>query len=189
MGSDDRRAAARRPRSGQRTVTPRTPSEATQPPRAHVSRTRVASVNQKMVDRMVKLRQQGFSYEEIGHQVGCSERTARRHTKGVSPRLVHPSDPRRIDLLNWCSANIFAIRDRLELNLRETDLAMKKAREEVSKLDPQTKERIERDREMRIDFLFNVVFPSAVPEIQSMRFIERIEREFGPLNKDPEITD
>jgi len=154
-----------------------------------VVRTRVARVNQKMVDRMVKLRQQGFSYEEIGRQVGCSERTARRHTKGVSPRLVHAGDPKRIDLLTWCAAHIFAVKDRLKLNVQETDVAMKKAREEVSKLDPLTKQRLERDREMRIDFLLNVALPSAAPEIRSMRFIERIEREFGPLNKDPETAD
>jgi len=165
---------------------PRTSSKGTLPQRERVVRTRVARVNQKMVDRMVKLRQQGFSYEEIGHQVGCSERTARRHTKGVSPRLVHAGDPKRIDLLTWCAVNIFALKDRLELNVQETDVAMKKAREAVTNLDPLTKQQLERDRKMRIDFLLNVALPSAAPEIRSMRFIERIEREFGPLDKEPE---
>ena len=101
MKSHGRRPATRRPQSGPRTVMPRTPSRRTQPQRERVVRTRVARVNQKMVDRMVKLRQQGFSYDEIGDQVGCSERTVRRHTKGVSPRLVHAGDPKRIDLLTW----------------------------------------------------------------------------------------
>src|SRR6266550_103506 len=156
---------------GQGVVMPRTRVKRLKAKRGHEVRPRAGRVNQKMIDRMIALRGQGFSHVAIGKRLGCSERTVRRHTQGVSPRLVHASDPKRIDLLAWCAVNIFAAKDRLKLNVQETDVAMKKAREGVSKLDPLTKQRLERDREMRIDFLFNVALPSAAPEIRSMRFI------------------
>jgi hypothetical protein len=142
-----------------------------------------------MINGMIAQRVQGFTHAQIADHYQVSPRTVRRHTKGVSPRLVHAADPKRIDLLAWCAVNIFAVKDRLKLNVLETDVAMKKAREGVSKLDPLTKQRLERDREMRIDFLLNVALPSAAPEIRSMRFIERIEREFGPLDKDDTTPD
>jgi transposase-like protein len=136
-----------------------------------------------MINGMVKMRTEGYTHAQIARRYGVSERTVRRHTKGASPRLVHASDPKRLDLLAWCGANIFAVKDRLKLSVREADVAMKKAREEIANLDPLTRQRLERDPKMRIDFFFTVLWPAATPEIQTMRFVERIERQFGPLNK------
>ena len=107
----------------------------------------------------------------------------------MSVRLVHASDPKRVDLLAWCSANIFRARDQLELSIREADAALKKAREEIASLDPLTRQRLESDRKMRMDFFFNVVWLAAIPEIQNMRLVEQIESKFGPLNKGDEPPD
>src|SRR5437762_12240397 len=109
---------------GQGVVMPRTRVKRRKGKPAHEVRPRVGRVNQKMIDRMIELRGQGFSHVAIGKRLGCSERTVRRHTQGVSPRLVHASDPKRIDLLTWCGVNIFAVKDRLNLSVRETDAAM-----------------------------------------------------------------
>src|SRR5258708_15500182 len=51
--------------------------------------------NQVLLDRMVELREQGFSHQEIAEKVDRSPRTVRRYTKGVSPRLELPTQPKR----------------------------------------------------------------------------------------------
>ncbi len=144
---------------------------------------RVHRVNQKMVNQMIELRRQGFSHAEIGNRLGCSERTVRRHTKGVSPRLVHAGDPTRVDLVTWCSQRTLAVKDRLELSVPEIDVVIKLARQAVSKLDELTVQRLEVDPKMRMNLWLHVVWPAAAREIRSMRWIERIEAEFGPLQK------
>ena len=169
MKSHGRGPAAQRPQSGPRTVMPRTPSKRTQPQRERVVRTRVARVNQKMVDRMVKLRQQGFSYEEIGDQVGCSERTVRRHTKGVSPQLVHAGDQTRVNLLQWGAQQLHAIQRRERLSVTEFDLALKWLSKVVSELDALTVEQLERHRELRAQFLSHEVWPPVHEKIDMRR--------------------
>jgi len=127
---------------------PRTPSRELKPENAPGVRARVPRVNQKMVDRMIELRRQGFSHEEIGQRTGCSERTVRRHTKGVSPQLVHAGDPAHVDLVTWCSQRVFAIKHRLALSVPEVDAVIRQARQAVSKLDQFTVERLELDAKM-----------------------------------------
>ncbi len=173
--------ADQRPRTGQEAVMPRTLSK---PENKLGASARVHRVNQTKVDRMIELRRQGFSHTEIGERVGCSERTVRRHTKAVSPQLVHAGDPKRVDFVTWCSQRAFAVKDRLELSVPEIDVAIKLARQAVLKLDELTVQRLELDPKMRMDFWLHVVWPAAAREIRSVRWIERIEAEFGPLQKD-----
>jgi len=149
----------------------------------------VRRVHQKIVNQMIELRRQGFSHQDIGKRVGCSERTVRRHTKGVSRRLVHAGEQKAFDLLRWCCVNVFAIRDRLELSIREADAFMKQARAAVSTLDPLTRQRLPDDRQLRLDFLFKVVWPAAARTIQTMRLVERLEIQCGPLQDGDEPGD
>lgn len=152
-------------------------------------RTSVRRVHQKVINRMIELRRQGFSHQEIGKRVGCSARTVRRHTKGVSRGLVHAGEQKAFDLLRWCCVNVFGIRDRLELSIREADAFMKQARAAVSTLDPLTRQRLPDDRQLRLDFLFKVVWPPAARTIQTMRIVGRFEMEFGPLQDSDEPGD
>src|SRR2546425_2731742 len=126
-----RKPAQRRPQTGRHSVMPRSSSTRGTRPTPGEARPRGGRVNQKMINGMIKMRTEGFTHAQIARHYGVSERTVRRHTKGVSPRLVHATDPKHVDLLTWCSASIFASKDRLELSVRETDIALKKAREEV----------------------------------------------------------
>ncbi|TMK76512.1 MAG: hypothetical protein E6G45_13030 [Actinobacteria bacterium] len=135
------------------------------------ARTRVARVNQKMIDRMIKLREQGFSYEDIGMRVGCSERTVRRHTKGVSPQLVHAADPTRVDLLQWGAKQFRAIQRRERLSVAELDLALRMWRSVVEKLDEMTLGQLELDSELRVQFLLHEVWPPIHEKIDNLRLI------------------
>lgn len=73
-------------------------------------------MNQVLLDRMVELRKKGFSHREIAQKVGRSERTVRRYTKGISPRVELPMQPKRVDVLVAYSKVILALRERLELD-------------------------------------------------------------------------
>jgi len=85
--------------------------------------------------------------------------------------------------------NVFAIRDRLELSIREADAFMKQARAAVSTLDPLTRQRLPDDRQMRLDFLFKVAWPAAARTIRTMRVVERLETICGPLQDSDEPGD
>ena|SRR5437762_6423428 len=189
MSASGRKPSNRRPQSGRGAVVPwtRTPRLLRNPGPA--VRTRVRRVHQKIVNQMIELRRQGFSHQDIGKRVGCSERTVRRHTKGVSRRLVHAGEQKAFDLLRWCCVNVFGIRDRLELSIREADAFMKQARAAVSTLDPLTRQRLQDDRQSRLDFLFKVAWPPAARTIQTMRLVERLEIQCGPLQDGDEPGD
>ena len=126
------------------------------------------SVNQRMVDRMSALRRQGFSHLDIAHQLGCSERTVRRHTHGVSPQLVHAGDQTGVDLLDWGVRQFGAAQHQRRLTLQELDLAIKRWRAAVSALDPLTVERLERDSKLRGVF-FDETWPRIHLEIDTRR--------------------
>lgn len=126
------------------------------------------SINQRMVDRMIALRRQGFSHLDIAHQLGCSERTVRRHTHGVSPQLVHAGDQTGVNLLDWGVGQLGKVRRQQHLTLQELDLAIKRWRASVSTLDPLTVERLERDSELRGAF-FDESWPRIHLEIDTRR--------------------
>ncbi len=189
MSATGRKPSNRRPQSGPGAVVPRTRTPPLPRNPSPAVRTRVRRVHQKIVNQMIELRRQGFSHQEIGKKVGCSERTVRRHTKGVSRRLVHAGEQKAFDLLRWCCVNVFAIRDRLELSIREADAFMKQARAAVSTLDPLTRQRLPDDRQLRLDFLFKVVWPAAARTIKTMRLVERLEIQCGPLQDGDEPGD
>ena len=121
-----------------------------------------------MVDRMIALRRQGFSHLDIAHQLGCSERTIRRHTQGVSPQLVHADDETGVDLLDWGVRQLGAAQRQRHLTLQELDLAIKRWRAAVSALDPLTGERLERDSTLRGAF-FDETWPRIHLEIDTRR--------------------
>ena len=60
-------------------------------------------VNQVLLDRMVELRRQGFSHQQIAEKVQPSERTVRRYLQGVTPKLELPAAPKRVDVLQRCT--------------------------------------------------------------------------------------
>ena len=125
-------------------------------------------VNQKMVDRMIALRRQGFSHLDIAHQIGCSDRSVRRHTHGVSPQLVHAGDPTGVNLLDWGGGQLGDVQRQRHLTLQELDLAIKRWRAAVSALDPLTVERLERDSKLRGAF-FDEIWPRIHLEIDTRR--------------------
>jgi AraC-like DNA-binding protein len=148
---------------------------------AHEVRPRVGRVNQKMIDRMIKMRREGFSYVEIAKALGCSPRTVRRHTKGVSPQLVHAEDPTRVDLLQWGARQARAIQQHWRLSVGELDLVMKQLRSVISELDDMTIEQLELDRDLRVQFLMHEVWPPAHEKIDDLRLSWGIEGTREPL--------
>jgi len=54
-------------------------------------------VTQETIDEMAALRRKGLTFEEIGARVGRSERTARRYTAKVKPRLHLPQEEPDLD--------------------------------------------------------------------------------------------
>ena len=126
------------------------------------------SVNQRMVSRMIALRRQGFSHLDIAHKIGCSERTVRRHTHGVSPQLMHAADHTESNLLDWGVEQLSAVQRQRRLGLDELDLAIKRWRAAVSALDPLTVEHLERDSKLRGAF-FDESWPRIHLEIDNRR--------------------
>jgi len=189
MSASGRKPANRRPQTGRGAVVPRTRTVRLPQNSGPAVRTRVRRVHQKTVNHMIELRRQGFSHKEIGKRVGCSERTVRRHTQGVSRHLVHAGEQKAFDLLRWCCVNVFAIRDRLKLNIREANVLVKQARAAASTLDPLMLQRLKEDRQLRLDFLFKVVSPRAARTIRTMRLVERLELICGPLQDSGEPGD
>ena len=136
-------------------------------------------VNQVLVNRMVALREQGFSHREIAEKVGRSERTVRRYTKGVSPQVELPTQPKRVDVLVACSKVILALRERLELDTEEVDVVLKELRKTLDRKDPLSLEWLATDRHARVDFLVHKVLRQVMPGINTMRHIRRIREELG----------
>lgn len=133
------------------------------------TRSHVGRVNQKMIDQMVRLRREGFTHADIARRLGVSERTVRRHTEGVSPQLVHEGDQTRVDLLHWGASQMRVIQQRWHLTVSELDIALKQLRTVVSELDDMTVEQLERDPQLRVQFLLHEVWPPAHEKIDDLR--------------------
>ena len=133
------------------------------------TRSHVGRVNQKMIDQMIRLRREGVTQADIARRLGASERTVRRHTEGVSPQLVHAGDPTRVDLLQWGASQMRAIQRRWHLSVAELDICMKHLRTVVSELDEMTAEQLERDPQLRVQFLMHEIWPPAHEKIDDLR--------------------
>lgn len=136
-------------------------------------------VNQVLVNRMVALREQGLSHREIAQKVDRSERTVRRYTKGVSPKLELPTRPKRVDVLVACSKVILGLRQRLEFDTAEVDVVLKALRKALDKKDPLSLEWLGTDRHARVGFLVDEVLRKVMPGINTLRHIRRIREELG----------
>jgi transcriptional regulator with XRE-family HTH domain len=134
-------------------------------------------VNQVLVNRMVALREQGFSHREIAQKVGRSERTVRRYTKGVSPRVELPTQPKRVDVLAACGRLILDWRKQLELDTEEVDAVLKELRKALDRKDPLTLEWFAIDARARLDFMLHAFLRQVMPGINTMRHIRRIREE------------
>jgi len=134
-------------------------------------------VNQLLVNRMVALREQGFSHQEIAEKVERSERTVRRYTKGVSPRVELPTQPKRVDVLAACGRLILDWRKQLELDTEEVDAVLKELRKALDRKDPLTLEWLAIDARARLDFMLHAFLRQVMPGINTMRHIRRIREE------------
>ncbi|PYO97120.1 MAG: hypothetical protein DMD60_07940 [Gemmatimonadetes bacterium] len=142
------------------------------------ARKHVRRVNQKMIDQMIALRRQGFTHADIGQRLDVSPRTVRRHTEGVSPQLVHAEDQTRVDLMQWGAVQIRAIQQRWHLRVAELDLCMKRLRTVVSQLDDMTIEQLERDPQLRVQFLMHEIWPPAHEKIDDLRLSRDVPTTF-----------
>jgi transcriptional regulator with XRE-family HTH domain len=136
-------------------------------------------VNQVLVNRMVALREQGFSLREIAQKVGRSERTARRYTKGVSPRVELPTQPKRVNVLTACGQLILYWRKHLDLDTEEVDAVLKELRKALDRKDPLTLEWFATDERARGDFLLHEFLRKVMPGINTLRHFRRIKEQLG----------
>lgn len=137
-------------------------------------------VNQRMINRMQELKQQGVTLKEIARQVGCSERTVGRHTGGVTPQLIHATDEPVLDLLDWCVKSVISVNRRALFNAKELDQIVVHARNVVAQLDPYTVEYLEATPTARRAFLFDELLPPVLRSIGTRRQVARIVAELGP---------
>ncbi len=147
-----------------------------QPPKAAG---RPRKVNQVLLNRMIELRKQGFSCQEIAQKVQRSERTVRRYTRGVHPQVALVTKAKPVDVLAACGKIILYGRDQLELTTQEVDFLFKKLRKTFESRDPLTREWLATDSKARTDFLFNDVLRSAMGEIKIRRWIQRFREQVG----------
>ena len=135
-------------------------------------------MNQKLVNQMVALRRQGFSHREIADKVERSERTVRRYTRGVTPRLELPRQHEPVDVLSDCVQSILRGRTRLGLDTRETDEMIKALRRTLEPMDPLTIDWLASDRQARRDFLLEFL-RNVLPHINDLHHVRRIQAEIG----------
>jgi transcriptional regulator with XRE-family HTH domain len=131
-------------------------------------------VNQVLLSRMVALREQGFSHREIAQKVGRSERTVRRYTKGVSPRVELPTQPKRVDVMAACGRLILDWRKQLDLDTEEVDAVLKELRKALHRKDPLTLEWFATDERARLDFMLYEFLRRVMPGVTTMRHFRRI---------------
>src|SRR6185437_8415999 len=137
-------------------------------------------VNQPVLDRMVELRQQGFSMKGIAADVMRSERTVRRYLRGVAPELhVDDQNTTSVDVFEWCADELLKNRQRLGLSLRTLDLLVKRLRPVLGAKDEWTLSRMAENESLRWEFLWKEFWRSVVPEIRNARAIRDIFAELG----------
>ena len=161
-------------------------------PRKRAAKTagRPRKVNQVLLNRMIELRKQGFSCQEIAQKVERSERTVRRYTRGIRPQVAVVTKAKPVDVLAACGKIILYGRDQLELTTQEVDFLFKKVRKIFESRDPVTREWLAADSKARMDFLFNEVLPPAMGEIKIRRWIERFREQVGDSGMtDEEVRD
>ena len=174
------KAAVNRPRGGRQRAKPRTRSPASRPRNQSPVRARGRRVNQQMIDKMIAWREQGDSEADIARKLRCSTHTVSRHTKGVTRRLRHATDPRPLDLLRWGSTQIFALKDRLDLTVKELNVLVKALRKALAQLDEFTVSSLATNRALRVRWLLDEFLRRVAPQIRIMRLMARFELEVGP---------
>lgn len=135
-------------------------------------------MNQGLVNRMVTLRRQGFPHREIAEKVGCSERTVRRYTRGVTPQLELPRQHEPVDVLAVCVQSLLRQRTQLGLDTRETDQMIKALRRKLQPMDPLAIDWLATDPQARRDFLHEFL-RDVMPHINDLHHIRRINAEIG----------
>ena len=143
-------------------------------------------VNQVLLDRMVALRRQGFSHQQIAEKVKRSERTVRRYLRGVAPKLELPAAPKRVDVLQRCTQLILLWLPKLKLDTQEVDIVLKKLRKTLEQKDPLTLEWLATDPRARRDFLVKEFLREAMSDIRERRDIQRIKEELGGFDDEVE---
>ncbi len=140
---------------------------------------RPRKVNQVLLNRMIELRKQGFSCQEIAQKVQRSERTVRRYTRGIRPHVAVSTTAKPVDVLAACGRIILTVRDRLELTTEEVDYLFKKLRKIFESRDPLTRDWLAVDSKARMDFLVYDVLRPTMGEIRTRRWIERFREQVG----------
>lgn len=137
-------------------------------------------VNQPILDRMIDLRQQGFSMNEIAADVGRSERTVRRYVQGITPELrVDDHAATGVDVFEWCANELLKNKERLGLSLRTIDLLVKRLRPVLGGKDEWTLSRMAESEALRREFLWKEFWRSVAPEIRNARALRDIFAELG----------
>jgi hypothetical protein len=139
-------------------------------------------LDQDQIDQIGIFRERGVTYPKIARRLGCSERSARRYGKGVTPqlRLPHDDDQSSLDPRASPSALLSKFFDSLYNNERLrsvtfiflADNAMERGgppstrflseaerllKERLAKLSPHTLRQLSTDRLLQADFLRAVV--------------------------------
>ena len=121
-------------------------------------------MNNKLIERMVALRRDGFTMKAIAAKVGVSERTVRRYVRGVEPNIKMPSELNSDEFMAASYDLVLAHRRGLvaaaseswdepfEFGFDRVNDAMKELRELLAGMEKVSVRRLETDEALRAEF-------------------------------------
>ena len=135
-------------------------------------------VNNKLIERMVAMRRDGFTMKAIAEACGVSERTVRRYVRGVEPKIKMPSELNSDEFTDWCYDQVLAP---FEVGLDRVDASMKSLRELLAGMEPVSIRRLEADESLRAEFCQEFLADVARDWVAELN-MERVRRRFVRLS-------
>ncbi len=151
-------------------------------------------VNQAVLDKMVSLRRQGYSMQEIAKKVHRSERTVRRYVKRIQPHVELRTDLDSAELMDrffdellskrrWITAAASKHwKEQFDCGVEVVDSAMRLLRERLGAMDEITVKRLRADEPLRRQFLNEFMSPVILRwarGLNSVRVQRMLEVQFG----------
>ena len=149
-------------------------------------------MNNKLIERMVALRRDGFTMKAIAEQVGVSERTVRRYVRGVEPEIRMSSALSSDELTDSFYDQVLAYRrwivsnasehwaEPFELRLDAVDSAMKSLRELFKGMEKVSIRKLGAHESLRAEFFAEFIEQVGhdwIAELNTIRLWRRIVRQ------------
>ena len=159
-------------------------------------------MNNKLIERMVALRRDGFTMKAIAAKVGVSERTVRRYVRGVEPNIKMPSELNSDEFMAASYDLVLAHRRGLvaaaskswdepfEFGFNRVNDAMKELRELLAGMEKVSVRRLQTDEALRAEFFREFLRNLArewAAELNTIRQWRRIQEAADLGESGPEV--